>query len=329
MIEPILDSLEYKEMSDETYFSSEYREYVSNSRLALINPDQDGSDEKYITNAHISTSSLSLGSAVHELVLQPDEFILAPKCDKPTAKLGMMADYLYPLFKEYKTVTEEQIIEASDHIDYYKGKMDEKKINNVLQKCYNYWHERVLYEIKAGNYKEPIFLDNTSWDKCVACVESINNNKEIQKWLHPSDTAISMNEAALFMDFKYTGEDGKECIIHFKSKLDNFTIDGNNVVLNDLKTTGHYVDQFKDSWEKYHYYRQGACYSYLLSLYAKKYHNIEKINSLKCNFLLVSTVPTHKSSVFKMTEPDMQRGWNEFIKLMNLVGNVKSRDSVL
>lgn len=324
MIEPIIDSLEYKEMSDETYFSSDYKQYISNSRLALINPEQDGSIEKFLENAHKSTSSLSLGSAVHELVLQPEEFTLVPKCNKPTAKLGMMADYLFKYFKIDQTLTDERIIEASDAVDYYKGKMDSKKIENVKLKCHEYLANRVLYEAKAGNYKEPIFLDDASYDKCVACVKSIEDNKEIQKLLHPSDTAISMNEAALFMDFKYTDEEtGKSCIIHFKSKLDNFTIDNNDVVLNDLKTTGHYVDQFKDSWEKYHYYRQGACYSYLLSLYAKKYYNIENINSFKCNFLLVSTVPTFKSSVFKMTDKDMQRGWDEFIKLMNLVGNVR------
>lgn len=325
MIEPIIDSLEYKEMSDETYFSSEFRQYISNSRLALINPAQDGSEEKYLENAHKSTGSLILGSAVHELVLQPDEFTLAPKCQRPTAKLGLMADYLYPKFKDKKSVTEDEIIEASNVIDYYKDKMDAKKIDNVLTKCNNYWMERVLYEVHAGDYKEPIFLDDNSYDKCIACVNSIKNNEEIQKLLHPSDTAISMNEAALFMDFKYT-EGDKSCIIHFKSKLDNFTIDGNNIVLNDLKTTGHYVDQFKDSFEKYHYYRQGAVYSYLLSLYVKKYHNIEAVNSFKCNFLLVSTVPTYKSSVFKMTNEDMQRGWDEFVKLMNMVGHVTIRE---
>lgn len=61
MIEPIIESLEYKEMSDETYFSNEYRQYISNSRLALINPAQDGSEEKYLENAHKSTGSLILG----------------------------------------------------------------------------------------------------------------------------------------------------------------------------------------------------------------------------------------------------------------------------
>ena len=323
MLEPIIDSLVYKEISDEQYFGSEYTNYISNSRLSLINPEQGGSDEMFLENKHKSSSSLSLGSAVHEMILQPDEFRLAPKCSKPTAKLGMMADYLYPYYRLKKEVTEDQIIEASNVIDYYKGKMDKKKIDNVLDKCTKYWAYRVVYDIEEGDYKEPIFLDDTSYDKCIGCVKSIQDNGSIQSLLHPTN-AICENEATLLMDFKYTNDQGS-CIIKFKSKLDNFTIDENLVVLNDLKTTGHYVDQFKDSFEKYHYYRQGACYSYLLSLYAKKYHNIETIDSLKCNFLLISTIPEFKSGIFPMKYEDLERGWNEFVTLMNKVGDLYVR----
>lgn len=320
MIEPIIDSLVYREISDDQYFGSDFVDYISNSRLSLINPEQGGNEELFLENKHKSSSSLSLGSAVHCMTLQPDEFRLAPKCSKPTAKLGMMADYLYQYYRLNKEVTEEQIIEASDVIDYYKGKMDKKKIDNVLDKCTKYWAYRVIYDIKEGDYKEPIYLDDSSYDKCVGCLKSIEENNSIQNWLHPIN-AISKNEEALFIDFKYTDDVGS-CIIKFKAKLDNFTIDENSIVLNDLKTTGHYVDQFKDSFEKYHYYRQGACYSYLLSLYAKKYYDIKTIDSLKCNFLLVSTIPEFKSDIFSMTYTDLERGWNEFIDLMNRVGRL-------
>lgn len=320
MIEPIIDSLVLEEISDEQYFGSDFVDYVSNSRLSLINPEQGGSEELFLENKHKASSALSLGSAVHCMTLQPDEFRLAPKCSKPTAKLGMMADFLYPYYRINKEVTEEQIIKASNVIDYYKGKMDKKKIDNVLDKCTKYWAYRVVYDIQEGDYKEPIFLDDASYDKCISCLESIKDNISIQNWLHPIN-AISKNEAALLMDFKYTDDKGS-CIIKFKAKLDNFTIDKDSIVLNDLKTTGHYVDQFKDSFEKYHYYRQGACYSYLLSLYAEKYHNIKTIDSFKCNFLLVSTIPEFKSGVFPMTYPDLERGWNEFVDLMNRVGSL-------
>lgn len=325
-LEPLIDTLSYKNISDETYFSNEYCQYISNSRLSLINPEQDGSEEKYLENAHKFSSSLSLGSAVHCQILQPNEFVLVPKCGKPTAKLGQMADYLYKYFKINKNVTEDNVIEASNAIDYYKDKMNNEKISNVFNKCYDYWKTRYLYEINEGDVKdkELIFLDNTSYDKCINCIESVNNNSKIDSLIHPK-SGIVMNEAALFIDFLYK-EDDKECILKFKAKLDNFVIDSNSLTLNDLKTTGHYVDKFKESFEKYHYYRQIAIYAYLLKLYAKKYHNIETIDGLKCNLLLVSTIPNFKSDVFKVNLQDVERGWKEFIKLMKLVGHVTIRE---
>ena len=89
-----------------------------------------------------------------------------------------------------------------------------------------------------------------------------NNNPEIQELLHPKgvfDSPLSVNEAALFIQVKAESE-GKETILKLKGKLDNFTIDTETgeVVLNDLKTTGHRLIDFKDSFKKYHYNRQMA-----------------------------------------------------------------------
>lgn len=322
MVTPLEDTLVVRNITDDEYFSSDYIGYISNSRLSLINPEQDGSPEKFLKNEHKTSTSLSLGSAVHELVLEPGEFRLASDVDKPTAKLGMMADYLYNYFKLAKTVTPEQVIEASDAVDYYKGKMNDDKIDKVLTSCWDYWSKRVLYEADFIENKTPIFLDAVSIQKCRGCVKSIEDNRAIQELLHPKDV-ISENETALFMDFLYTNGD-KEYIIKFKAKLDHFTIDTftDSIVLNDLKTTGHYVDKFAESYEKYHYYRQVACYAYLLKLYAKKYHGVKDVSSLQCNFLLVSTIPDHESTVFRVNMDDFERGWNEFVKLMNMVGDV-------
>ena len=67
-------------------------------------------------------------SAVHELVLQPELFYLCFDVDRPTSKAGFMADELYNQFKG-EDPTDEAIIAASDKIDYYKGKMNEKRIS--------------------------------------------------------------------------------------------------------------------------------------------------------------------------------------------------------
>lgn len=41
------DTIQLIEMDDEEYFSDKWAEWISNSKLALINPDQDGSPEVY------------------------------------------------------------------------------------------------------------------------------------------------------------------------------------------------------------------------------------------------------------------------------------------
>lgn len=90
--------------------------------MGLLNPRQDGNPDKFFSGLKFTTSqALALGSAVHELVLQPDSFELSEDVGKPTAKLGVMADELYPIFVE-RDVTKDDVVKASDKVDYYKGK---------------------------------------------------------------------------------------------------------------------------------------------------------------------------------------------------------------
>lgn len=321
---PLLESIQFIEMSDEKYFSVKYADYTSNSKLSLINPEQGGSPEMYLEGLgkHGKYSdSLTLGSAVHELTLQQEKFFLVTNVDRPTAKLGSMADELYKYYcKAPYCISHAQVIEASDKIDYYKGKMNAEKIQNVLDKCMDYWKGR--FEINEYGDKAPIFLDAKSREKLQLCMASITSNKKIQKLLHPMglmETPISMNEAALFMDVK-AEYDGKEVILRLKAKLDNFTYDAESgeVVLNDLKTTGHWLTDFPESFEKYHYARQMAMYSWMLKLYVEQaYHAVP--TSLTANMLLVSTVPDYRCGVYKVTSKQVQEGFLEMRDLLQRV----------
>ena len=231
-LEPLYETLEYKDISDEIYYSSKYSEYVSNSKLALINPDQGGSVEKFKAGFNANSDSLILGSAVHCLILQPEEFELNEQVDRPTAKMGMMADALFETFRMNKEVTSEDVIKVSNKVNYYKGKMTPEKIDNVINSCTDYWSLRTLHDIHTPGRKEQIYLDPKSRDKCKACVKSLTDNKDIQDLLHLTgifENPISMNEAALFINFKATDtETGRSTILKFKAKLDNFTVDLEN-----------------------------------------------------------------------------------------------------
>ena len=134
---PVIDSIKRADISDELYFSNKYSEYISNSRLKYIDPKENGSPELFLNPTHISTTSLSTGSAVHECLLQPESFVLAPKMNKPTAKLGQVADYVYKHRKRNIPI-EETIREASREIGYYVNTIN-SKIPSIIEKCTPYW----------------------------------------------------------------------------------------------------------------------------------------------------------------------------------------------
>ncbi len=320
-INPLLDTLVMLDIPDEEYFSDTYKDYISNSRLSYINPEQGGSYNLYLENPKKESSSLLLGSAVHCLTLQPDDFLLVDTVDRPTAKAGLMADSLYK--PNGSIPTKEEIIAASDKVNYYKGKMDDKKIDELLSKCTNYWRNRALFEHDYKDSKELIYLDPKNREILKSCLNSISGCKEIQSLLHPEyvmSKPISLNEQAILIDFELKFPDGYSTIVKFKSKLDNFTIepDDNLVTLNDLKTTGHILSEFEGSFEKYHYYRQMGVYSYLLSLVVKKYYNVEDF-TMKANMLLTSTVPEYSAGVYPVSKKQLLRGFEEFKKLLRMV----------
>ena len=309
IVKPIIESLEMLDIDDDTYFK-EYSSYISNSRLSLINPEQDGSPDKYLNNVHSYSSSLTLGSAVHQMILQCDEFYIVDNIDRPTAKMGNMADYLYPLYLK-GGISNEDVIAASDAVNYYKGKMDDDKILNVYEKCTKYWEDRKLNEEQLLPIS-PIYLDPKSRNTAKSCINSILHNRGIIELLRPMDCE-SYNEATFLIDFDVNGK-----ILKFKAKLDNFTInrDLGIITLNDLKTTGHYVDKFSESFNKYHYYRQMSIYAMLLKLWCDK-NNIA-INGFTSNMLLVSTVNSD-TGIYKVGKSQIIRGLKEFNKLMLMV----------
>lgn len=323
---PIVDSIRFLNINDEEYFSSKYGGYISNSKLALINPDQGGSPSIYkegLSKHKKESDSLLFGSAVHALVLQPESFEVAGSVDRPTAKAGLMADELFPKVDKVEfTILPEEIIEASDKVNYYKGKMDDDRIQALLDKCVSYWEQRIAYEKAKTSNLTPIYLDPKSRERLDLCMNSVRSNNEIQNLLHPegiSTPPICMNEAALFMDIKSVYK-GKEHILPLKAKLDNFTIntETNELVLNDLKTTGHWLSKFRDSYIKYHYYRQMAMYLWMLRFYANKKHQIEN-PTMQANMLLVSTVPEYYSGVFKVRNSEIRKGFLEMKDLLQRV----------
>lgn len=325
-ITPLIETIEYLDISDEEYFGDAYSDYISNSRLKLINPEQGGSPALYKAGLEADSrysDSLYFGSAVHELILQPESFILVETVNRPTAKAGFMADELYPTFVANHVVTADEIIAASNKISYYKGKMDADKMEALRVKCEDYYAQRTAYEwgSKYVADKVPIYLDPKSRDKLRECLTSVECNKQIQSLLKPEGLfaePVIANEAALLMSV-LVEHGGKNKVLKLKAKLDNFTYcpDSDELTLNDLKTSGHYLTKFGESFDKYHYARQMAMYMWMLKLYIENTYKVKP--SLKANMLIVSTVPDFRSGVYPVTNGHMKEGFLEFTKLLRMV----------
>ena len=316
---PLIDTLQLVKISDAEYFSPKYGNYISNSRLGLLNPQQGGSPESFFAGFKDEgfNSSFQLGSAVHELCLQPEYFELAPQLNKPTAKLGAMADELYSVWLQHPVKTED-IIKASDVVNYYKGKLTPERIKQVNIQCIPYWKARK--QAKLTSTKELIYLDNKSQDTVTNCVEALANNKQIQDLLHPSgfiDTPLSLNENAILLDVQVECPNGKSFILHLKAKLDNFTIDleQDTIVVNDVKTIGKVVSEIDSNINRFHYNRELSFYLFLLRLYVTKEYKIEN-PTVKANYLVVSTIPQYYTKVRSMSNKEIREGLHEFKTLL-------------
>ena len=320
-IEPIIESLRLENISDEVYFSKRFSNYISNSRLGLINPEQDGSAEKFFNGKFNAFSdSLVVGSAVHELILQPESFFMVDNINRPTAKMGYIADELYRL--NNINLTDEDIINAAIKYDYYGGFLSDKKILDIKTKCDEYLTNRRIFEQNLNSDKIPIYLSERHRTCVNSCLESISKSSQIQKLLHPTGLLQQPKngyERTILLDVnvKYNNEN---FILKLKSKLDQFTIDfeNNTIIVNDVKTTGKMVNEFDEAIHKYHYQRELGMYAYLLSLCAKKFFNLDN-PKIKGNFLVVSTIPNYYTKVVPMTKKMYLQGFKEFSQLLKLV----------
>lgn len=319
-VTPILDSLRLEDIDDSVYFSEEYSDYISNSRLGKLVTD--GAESFFTGLKSDYSASFETGSLIHQIVLQGDKYQVIEGVFKPSAKAGLMAESLYK--SNGKTPTDNEIKAKSYEIGYYRDKLSDNIIKKFREKAEPYWRDRFLYEqknpIKKGD-KERIYTDIKNFELLNNCLNTLNKNKDIQKLLHPeglSETPIIGNEKTILMDIFMDVPGYSVRRYKLKAKLDNFSIDKeeNIITVNDLKTTSRPTAIFDPTY--YSYQREIAFYSWLLKLVAKKYYNME--NSItKGNFLVVSTIPEYDTRVYPMTSKLFLSGWKEALYLLKTV----------
>lgn len=320
-VSPIMDSLVIDKITDEVYFSEKYADYISNSRLKLINPDQGGSPEQYFEGfSGIYSDALIQGSAVHELVLQPEYFELVETINRPTGKLGFISDIVY---KKTVLPTDEELIAAATEVDYYGGNLNAIQMKELKAKVLPYCEQRMNYEARYMGDKELIFLGEAMREKVKACVSNLLENTEIYSLLHPTGlltNPISENEQAILVDLAVDVEGHEPIVLKLKAKLDNFTIDkeNNKLIINDIKTHGRKIGEFGDAVNNWRYMREMAVYATLLNLVAQKFYGMDKTD-IEANFLVVSTIPPYYTKVHRLRREDFLIGVEEFQRLLKMV----------
>lgn len=320
-LSPDLNSVYREKISDEEYFSDKYSEYISNSKLKLINPNQDGSPSKYKQGFNgETTTSLSIGGNIHLGILQPEEFKLGPDINKPSAKLGLVIDKIYYYRKNNYSIYD-AILKACKDIHYYELSLSSSRITDIISKGFSYYWNRYLI-----NDDSLIYVSLRDRGVILKCIDNIQRNKQIQNILYPKDifgdTTLSYNEDAFFITLNGTFQD-KSCILKLKMKADNWSIDTKNkiITLNDLKTTGHKISSFmEDSFLTFHYPRQLGMYTWILLQYCKlKYGYNRKEWTIKCNIIAIETILDHQCLVFPIKRELLEDGRKEFCRLLKMV----------
>lgn len=318
-ITPLLDTLKLEDIDDDIYFSQYSKEYISNSRLGVLK--KDGVKAFFEGIPQVYNPSFETGTLIHENVLEPDKYEVIEGVFKPTAKAGLMADALYKSDGTFPT--DDEIKSQSYIIGYYKDKLTPNRIKEFRDKAEPYWRDRFIYEQKnvPSRFKKRIYTSEKNFELLNNCLNSINNNSNIQKLLHPTgivEEPIVGNERTILMDIQMEIPEHEPRIYKLKAKLDNFSIDTeeNIITVNDLKTTSRPVVQFDPTF--FSYQREIAFYSYLLKQVANKYYNIEN-PTIKGNFLVVSTIPEYNTLVYPMTPKLFKSGMMEVSYLLKTV----------
>lgn len=318
-VTPLLDTLKLENISDDVYFSEKYSNYISNSRLGLLKTKGAKAFFEGLKNDGTFNVSFDFGDKLHKLVLQPESYILIDDIFKPTAKAGVVADFLYR--PDGITPTDDDIKVASIKCNYYKDKLTTNRLSEFRQKSEPYWRDRFLFEQNnppSEEAKERIYTDEKSCGLLKSCLDSLGKDDSIQKLLHPKglcEDPYFANERTILLDVEIEVPEYEPKIFKIKAKVDNFIIDKeeNKIVVNDLKTTSKLARDFDPGY--YSYQREIAGYSWLLKMCAKKFFDLDNCK-VEGNFLVVSIVPDFNTLVYPMDNYMFVKGWKEYSYLL-------------
>ena len=219
------------------------------------------------------------GTLIHFLLLEgkkfDDKFIITPET-LPGTNSMLVANEVFKtyeaLIKEDPSRTdlqlgdfEHEILDALEAINLHQAVKDTaKRIAKIVEPRTEAYFEY----LKVKDSKE--IIDSTMLDKCSLAVEKIKSNEDICKLLGINREADGVNfgvynEIPLQMELK-------DYPFGLKGIIDNMTIDTKEktININDFKTSGKSLSDFKDTVEYWKYWLQAVVYIKLAKEFFKE-----------------------------------------------------------
>jgi hypothetical protein len=235
------------------------------------------------------------GKVIHCLLLDDGsfdkQFILTPGT-LPTGNTRTVVDRIFDYHKNMPSQDPDndlvrtflgleayspQIIEILKEINLHQSlKTDAQRLEKILTADAKSYFEF----LKLRGAKD--LIDEETLKRCNEAVDALRDNSQVCDLL--GLLVSEMDNVDIHNELSLTGETDKP--FGFKGVLDNIKVDHSKKIIyvNDLKTTGKTISDFKDTVEFYNYWAQAAIYWRLV---AYKFHELLSDYKMVFNFIVV------------------------------------------
>ena len=259
------------------------------------------------------------GSLIHYLLLEnhnfDDKYVVSP--DKlPTGPSKILVDKVFS--KNYHTIQanpnldfedfDEDILNVLKEINYYQNiKLDSDRLKKVITtETSSYWNF-----LKQKGTKT--LIDKETLKYCEDAVEVIKSHPQIMHLLgqdaEPGQNIEVFNE-------EYLEGSLKGRTFGLKGIIDNLKIDHDKkiIYINDFKTSGKTLSEFKSTVDFYSYWLQAVIYMIIVS--QKYFHLLEQDYQLQFHFIVIDRYfNVYAFPVSEKTRNEWLDKFNETLKI--------------
>lgn len=236
----------------------EYRADPALSYSTLAKYERDGFHGIAHLSDKLETPSLIFGSAVDAILTGgmqefDSKFIV---CDYTITEGGMnvcrrLASLYADTYKNFEDIPQDLVSKAAQEAGFWKDpKWDKKRYNEVLKTGDVDKYYTIL------THATKVVLDRKTYDDVVAAVNALKTSPAT-KWYFEANTPF--DEVQRYYQLKFRGELGG---INYRCMADLIIVDYKNKIVYpcDLKTSGHYEDEFPKSFIQWSYAIQARLY---------------------------------------------------------------------